>query len=79
VQIPVPSWVLCSDHLPGSVRTLLDFFAAIPDSEEVQTKVLRDNIDWAKREKRIFLKQSLETRLIALWVSCVFFYARLFL
>jgi hypothetical protein len=51
------------------VRTLLDFFAAIPDSGEVQTEVLRDNIEWAQREKRIFLKQSLETRLIALYVS----------
>jgi 26S proteasome regulatory subunit N6 len=53
----------------SAVRTLLDFFAAIPDSGEVQTEVLRDNIEWAQREKRIFLKQSLETRLIALCVS----------
>ena len=30
-------------------------------------KVLRDNIDWAKREKRIFLKHSLETRLIGMY------------
>jgi hypothetical protein len=50
------------------VRTLLDFFATIPDSQEIQSDVLLDNIEWAKREKRIFLKQSLETRLIALYV-----------
>jgi 26S proteasome regulatory subunit N6 len=50
------------------VRTLLDFFAAIPDSQDIQSTVLLDNIEWAKREKRIFLKQSLETRLIALCV-----------
>ena len=31
-------------------------------------KVLQDNIDWAKREKRIFLKHSLETRLIGMCV-----------
>jgi len=30
-------------------------------------KVLQDNIDWAKREKRIFLKHSLETRLIGMY------------
>jgi 26S proteasome regulatory subunit N6 len=50
------------------VRTLLDFFSSIPDSNDIQSSVLKDNIDWAKREKRIFLKQSLETRLIALYV-----------
>jgi len=48
------------------IRTLLDYFGLIPDSKETQMKVLQDNIDWAKREKRIFLKHSLETRLIAI-------------
>ena len=51
------------------VRTLLDYFGSIPDSKETQMKVLQDNIDWAKREKRIFLKHSLETRLIGMWVQ----------
>lgn len=31
--------------------------------------MLEDNITWAKQEKRIFLKQSLETRLVALDLS----------
>ncbi|KAF9523122.1 PCI domain-containing protein [Crepidotus variabilis] len=48
------------------IRTLLDFFNAIPDSREVQMTTLTDNIAWAKSEKRIFLKHSLETRLVAL-------------
>lgn len=48
------------------IRTLLDYFGSIPDSTETQIKVLKDNIDWAKREKRIFLKHSLETRLIGI-------------
>ncbi|KAF8633471.1 hypothetical protein AX15_001431 [Amanita polypyramis BW_CC] len=48
------------------IRTLLDFFASIPNSQQVQIDTLTDNIAWAKREKRIFLKHSLETRLVSL-------------
>ena len=50
------------------VRTLLDFFGPIPDSRDIQMQVLQTNIEWAKQEKRIFLKQSLETRLVGLYV-----------
>jgi 26S proteasome regulatory subunit N6 len=52
-------------HAP--VRTLLDFFNAIPNSRETQIHVLQTNIEWAKQEKRIFLKHSLETRLVGLY------------
>ncbi|KAF7293159.1 Proteasome regulatory particle subunit [Mycena chlorophos] len=45
------------------IRTLLNFFNTIPDSMPTQIRVLDDNIAWAKTEKRIFLKHSLETRL----------------
>lgn len=48
------------------VRTLIDYFSAIPGSEQVQIDVTQDNIEWARSEKRIFLKQSLEARLIGL-------------
>ncbi|KAF8231095.1 proteasome regulatory particle subunit [Tricholoma matsutake] len=48
------------------IRTLLDFFAAIHNSRQIQIDTLTDNIAWAKREKRIFLKHSLETRLVGL-------------
>ena len=51
------------------VRNLLSLFSGIPNSQPTQIAVLNDNIEWAKREKRIFLKQSLETRLISLYVS----------
>ncbi|KAI0325989.1 PCI-domain-containing protein [Cubamyces sp. BRFM 1775] len=48
------------------IRTLLDCFNTIPDSQKIQMDVLHENIEWAKREKRIFLKHSLETRLVGL-------------
>lgn len=48
------------------IRTLLDCFNPIPDSQKIQIEVLTENIAWAKREKRIFLKHSLETRLVGL-------------
>lgn len=48
------------------IRTLLDFFNPIPDSRDIQMRVLQTNIEWAKQEKRIFLKHSLETRLVGL-------------
>ncbi|OSD08278.1 PCI-domain-containing protein [Trametes coccinea BRFM310] len=48
------------------IRTLLDCFNSIPDSQKIQMDVLHENIEWAKREKRIFLKHSLETRLVGL-------------
>ncbi|KAF8633522.1 hypothetical protein AX17_004428 [Amanita inopinata Kibby_2008] len=48
------------------IRTLLDFFSSIPNSQQTQISTLNDNIAWAKREKRIFLKHSLETRLVSL-------------
>lgn len=51
------------------IRTLIDFFNAIPDSRDAQIRVTQENIDWAKSEKRIFLKQNLETRLVGLWVT----------
>jgi len=53
------------------IRTLIDFFSSIPGSEQIQIEVTQDNIDWARKEKRIFLKQSLETRLVALCVRRV--------
>jgi hypothetical protein len=39
-----------------TVRTLLDDFIPILDSKQIQIEVLVDSLDWAKREKGIFLK-----------------------
>ncbi|AAW47121.1 endopeptidase, putative [Cryptococcus deneoformans JEC21] len=44
------------------VRTLLDLFPQ--DSKDMQMKVIQENIDWARTEKRVFLRQSLEIKLI---------------
>ncbi|OXC81184.1 26S proteasome regulatory subunit N6 [Cryptococcus neoformans] len=44
------------------VRTLLDLFPQ--GSKEMQMKVIQENIDWARTEKRVFLRQSLEIKLI---------------
>ncbi|KAJ7259825.1 hypothetical protein C8J57DRAFT_1339244, partial [Mycena rebaudengoi] len=48
------------------IRTLLNHFTSIPDSTPTQIHVLEDNIAWAKAEKRIFLKHSLEMRLASI-------------
>ncbi|RPA87430.1 PCI-domain-containing protein [Ascobolus immersus RN42] len=48
------------------VRALLDFFTTIPDTLEIQISVTKSCIEWAIEEKRNFLKQNLETRLIGL-------------
>ncbi|CAG8463432.1 1366_t:CDS:10 [Funneliformis caledonium] len=48
------------------VKTLIDLFSEIPDSLPLQIEICKETIDWSVQEKRIFLKQSLETRLVAL-------------
>lgn len=49
------------------IRSLLDFFGEIPDSQSKQIVSIKENIDWARSSRRIFLSQNLETRLIALY------------
>ncbi|KAF7727423.1 26S proteasome regulatory subunit rpn6 [Apophysomyces ossiformis] len=51
------------------IRTLIDLFGAIPDCLPLQIEVCKENIEWCVQEKRIFLKQSLETRLVALYLD----------
>ncbi|KAI8808045.1 hypothetical protein BJ742DRAFT_756981 [Cladochytrium replicatum] len=51
------------------VRTLIDLFSDIPDSLSLQVEVCKETIDWAVAEKRLFLRQSLETRLAALYLD----------
>ncbi|KAI7870447.1 hypothetical protein BDF14DRAFT_1879406 [Spinellus fusiger] len=51
------------------IRTLVDFFSDIPNCLPLQIDVCKESIEWCVQEKRIFLKQSLETRLVALYLE----------
>jgi 26S proteasome regulatory subunit N6 len=46
---------------------LIDFFP--PSARELQMKVTNENIEWARSEKRVFLRQSLEIKLIGQYVT----------
>ncbi|KAJ3114422.1 26S proteasome regulatory subunit rpn6 [Physocladia obscura] len=51
------------------VKNLIDDFSSIPGALDTQVKVCKEFIDWAIIEKRIYLKQSLETRLASLYLD----------
>lgn len=51
------------------IRTLVDYFSDIPNCLPLQIDVCKETIEWSVQEKRIFLKQSLETRLVALYLD----------
>ncbi|KAL1884375.1 hypothetical protein VTK73DRAFT_69 [Phialemonium thermophilum] len=51
------------------VRQLLDFFQDIPDTLDTQISVTKSCIDWATSERRGFLRQNLETRLVTLYMA----------
>lgn len=53
----------------STVRTLIDYFSEIPNTLPLQIEVCKETIQWTIQEKRIFLKQALETRLIALYLD----------
>lgn len=57
------------DSNPLKVRQLLDFFAAIPNTLDPQIAVIKSSIDWAVSERRSFLRQSLETRLVSIYMQ----------
>ncbi|KAL2258917.1 hypothetical protein VTK26DRAFT_7576 [Humicola hyalothermophila] len=51
------------------VRQLLDLFEAIPNSLDTQIAVTKSCIEWATSERRSFLRQNLETRLVTLYMA----------
>ncbi|KAK3371373.1 hypothetical protein B0T24DRAFT_318049 [Lasiosphaeria ovina] len=51
------------------VRQLLDLFHDIPNTTEIQISVTKSCIEWATSERRGFLRQNLETRLVTLYMA----------
>lgn len=51
------------------VRTLIDYIKDIPNTLQTQVEVTKDSIEWAVSEKRVFLRQNLETRLVSLYIE----------
>ena len=49
------------------VRSLVDLFLDMEAGTGIEVQLCKECIDWAKQEKRTFLRQSLEARLIALY------------
>lgn len=49
------------------VRSLVDLFLDLEAGTGIEVQLCKDCIEWAKQEKRTFLRQSLEARLIALY------------
>ncbi|KAL2843634.1 hypothetical protein BJY01DRAFT_235577 [Aspergillus pseudoustus] len=51
------------------VRQLLDLFSEIPNTLDIQIAVIKSCIEWAVAERRSFLRQNLETRLVAIYMQ----------
>lgn len=49
------------------VRALVDLFLDMEACTGLEVDLCRECIEWAQQEKRTFLRQSLQTRLIALY------------
>ncbi|XP_014252652.1 26S proteasome non-ATPase regulatory subunit 11 [Cimex lectularius] len=49
------------------VRSLVDYFLDLEAGIGIEVQLCKECIEWAKNEKRTFLRQSLEARLIALY------------
>eukprot|EP00798_Chlamydomonas_sp_ICE-L_P016740 gene16740-23011_t len=51
------------------VRSIIDSIAKIPGSTQVQLEVCKEQVEWARTEKRTFLRQRIELRLASLLVD----------
>ncbi|KAL8365876.1 hypothetical protein RB595_004587 [Gaeumannomyces hyphopodioides] len=59
------------------VRQLLDLFENIPNTTDLQISVTKSCIEWATSERRTFLRQNLETRLVTLMMAKQSYYEAL--
>lgn len=48
------------------VRAIIDAVSRIPGTTELQLKLCREQAEWAREEKRTFLRQRIESRLASL-------------
>lgn len=48
---------------------MIDTFGDIPNSLAAQVEVCKDLIQWAITDRRVYLKQNLETRLVSLYLD----------
>ncbi|KAK8086197.1 hypothetical protein PG994_001171 [Apiospora phragmitis] len=59
------------------VRQLLDLFEKIPNTTDIQISITKSCIEWATSERRTFLRQDLETRLVTLYMAKLSYYEAL--
>ncbi|KAK9340515.1 hypothetical protein LIPSTDRAFT_67284 [Lipomyces starkeyi NRRL Y-11557] len=60
---------LAKSKVAKIIRALIDLFSTVPDTIDTQIAVTKDCISWAVSERRNFLRQSLETRLVSLYIE----------
>lgn len=51
------------------VRSIIETTAKIPNSTELQLKLCKEQVEWARSEKRSFLRQRIELRLATLYLE----------
>lgn len=51
------------------VRSIIDTMAKVPNSTALQLEVCKEQVQWAKQEKRNFLRQRIEARLANLYLE----------
>ncbi|KAG2500499.1 hypothetical protein HYH03_001277 [Edaphochlamys debaryana] len=51
------------------VRSIIDSIAKVPGSTQLQVDVCKAQVEWAKTEKRTFLRQRIELRLASLYLQ----------
>ncbi|KAK9789747.1 hypothetical protein WJX73_005581 [Symbiochloris irregularis] len=59
------------------VRAIIEAIAKVPDSTLLQVEVCKEQVEWAKAEKRTFLRQRIEARLANLYLGAKDFQAAL--
>ncbi|KAK9351743.1 hypothetical protein V1505DRAFT_368672 [Lipomyces doorenjongii] len=60
---------LAKSKVAKIIRALIDLFSTVPETIDTQIAVTKDCISWAVSERRNFLRQSLETRLVSLYIE----------